>query len=260
MVDSFETILADRDEHTLAITLNRPDALNAINELMIQELGSALDFAEQEQIRVITITGEGRGFCAGADLTAFGKEPGDSIPFLERLQALLVRIAEFRVPVVVGVNGVAMGGGMELVMASDIAIAVEGIRLGDGHTNVGAIPGGGNAVLLPQRLPHSLAMYLLYTGDRVTSEVLKDAGLFLDLVDKEAIGSRLAELAAKIANKSPMAIQHIKRIAREGAAIDDRATAIALEVEANRSYALSHDFAEGVAAFNEKRPPVFLGK
>lgn len=260
MKNAFETVLVERREHVLGITLDRPEALNAINERMIDELDDALDFAEQEQIRAVTITGSGRGFCAGADLTAFGKVPGDSIPFLERLQALFVRIAEFAAPVIVAANGTAMGGGLELILASDIAIAAEGIRIGDGHTNVGAIPGGGSSVLLPQRLPHSLAMYLLFTGERVTSEVLQQAGLFLELAPNESLASRLEEIAQKVASKSPMAIQHIKRIAREGAVIDDRATAIGLEVQANRTYSLSHDFAEGVAAFNEKRQPLFLGK
>src|SRR5699024_7521619 len=118
-----ETISAEKHNHVWDITLNRPDKLNAISDQMLHELDTALDEAEQSDIRIITLTGAGRAFCAGADLSAFGNEPGDSIPFLERLQQLLVRIAEFPAPIIAGVNGTAMGGGLELILACDIALA-----------------------------------------------------------------------------------------------------------------------------------------
>lgn len=257
---SFETILVDDRDYVRAITLNRPDKLNSINDQMIKELHAALDTAAQAEIRIISITGAGRAFCAGADLSGFGNEPGDSIPFLERLQELLVRIAEFPTPVIAGVNGTAMGGGLELILACDFAIAANNVKAGDGHTNVGAIPGGGSSVLLPGRIPSSLALYVLYSGERLSAEALREAGLFVELTAPDDLDDRLTQITSKLAAKSPLALQHIKRLVREGQQIDDRATAMALEIEANRTYTLSHDFAEGVAAFNEKREPHFVGK
>lgn len=259
-MSSFETILIEEHNQVMAITLNRPDKLNAISDLMIQELHIALDDAEQSDIRTITVTGAGRAFCAGADLSAFGNEPGDSIPFLERLQQLLVRIAQFPFPVIAAVNGTAMGGGLELVLACDFAIAADNVKVGDGHTNVGAIPGGGSSVLLPGRIPTGLALYVLYSGERLSAETLREAGLFVELTAPEELAARVGQVADNLAAKSPLALQHIKRLVREGQQIDERATAMALEIEANRTYALSHDFAEGVSAFNEKRTPNFIGK
>lgn len=259
-MSTFETILIEEHNHVLAITLNRPDKLNAINDQMIQELHTALDDVEQSDIRTITVTGAGRAFCAGADLSAFGNEPGDSIPFLERLQQLLVRIAQFPIPVIAAVNGTAMGGGLELILACDFAIAADNVKVGDGHTNVGAIPGGGSSVLLPGRIPTGLALYVLYSGERLSAEALREAGLFVELTASENLAARVGQVADNLAAKSPLALQHIKRLVREGQQIDDRATAMALEIEANRTYALSHDFAEGVSAFNEKRTPNFIGK
>lgn len=257
---AYETILTEQRGHVLAITLNRPDSLNAINDRMIEELNAALDAAEAASTRIITVTGAGRAFCAGADLSAIGQEPGDSVPFLERLQALLVRIAELPSPVIAAVNGVAMGGGLELILAADFAIASDSIKVGDGHTNVGAIPGGGSSVLLAKRVGPSLAAYIIYSGERLTSAQLQQAGLFVELTPPDQLDTRTAEIADKLAGKSPLAMQHIKRLMREGAAIDDRATAMALEVDANRTYSHSHDFTEGVKAFNEKREPHFTGK
>src|SRR5699024_466568 len=100
---------------------------------------------------------------------------------------LLVRIAEFPTPIIAGVNGTAMGGGLELILACDFALAADHIKVGDGHTNVGAIPGGGSSVLLPSRIPTGLALYVLYSGERLSAERLREAGLFIELAPAEEL-------------------------------------------------------------------------
>ena len=251
-------LLTARDGDVLTITLNRPEALNAINAAMVDGMNAILDTAETDGTRVIVITGAGRGFCAGADLMAVGADPAGSTKFLADLQALFVRLAAAPMPVIAAVNGTAMGGGTEFILACDFAIAAESAKVGDGHTNVGVIPGGGGATILPQRVPLGIAKYVVYTGDRLTAQQWLQYGLFAEVVPDAELLERAAALAAKIAAKSPLALREIKGLMGHGPL--DHATGLALELEASRRYASSEDMAEGVAAFAEKRPPRFTGR
>ncbi len=255
-----EEIVASREGAVLTIRLNRPEALNAITGEMVDEIDRLLDTAAEDGTRVVVVTGTGRGFSAGADLIRIGSAPGASQGFLKRLQELLVRIAELPLPVIAAVNGTAMGGGTELILAADFAIAGESVRVGDGHTNVGVIPGGGGAALLHKRVPPGIAKYVVFTGDRLTAQQWLAYGLFAEVVPDAELDARVAVVAARLAEKSPLALREIKRIMRETEAIDDRAAALAVEWRASESYQSSHDFAEGLRAFAEKRKPDFQGR
>lgn len=253
-------ILADRRGDVLTITLNRPDTLNALTLDMVGAIDGLLDAAEADDTRVVVFTGAGRAFCAGADLKAIGTEPGASLPFLERLQALYVRIMGFPAPVIAQVNGTAMGGGTELILACDFAIAADTAKVGDGHLNVGVVPGAGGASILPRRVPAAIAKYVVYTGTRLTAQQWAHYGLFAEVTAPEELDQRVREIADDLAAKSPLALRTAKDVIAKALVIDDPALAMATELEANRGYASSHDMAEGIAAFAEKRPPRFLGR
>jgi len=251
-------ITTTRDGDVLTITLNRPEALNAITPAMVARMGALLDTAEADGTRVIVITGAGRGFCAGADLLAVGADPVGSTRFLADLQALLVRLAGYPMPVIAAVNGTAMGGGTELILAADFAIAAESARVGDGHTNVGVIPGGGGATILSQRVPLAVAKYVVYTGDRLTAQQWLQYGLFAEVVTDTELLERVAVVAERLAAKSPLGLREIKSLMSHGPL--DHATGLAMELDASRRYSSSEDMAEGLAAFAEKRPPRFTGR
>lgn len=251
-------ILSERVDDVLTITLNRPEALNAITQEMVDAMNALLDAAEADGTRVIVLTGAGRAFCAGADLIAVGADPVGSTKFLADLQALFVRLAAFPMPVIAAVNGTAMGGGTEFILACDFAVAADSAKVGDGHTNVGVIPGGGGATILPQRVPLAIAKYVVYTGDRLTAQQWLQYGLFAEVVADAELLERVAALAAKLAAKSPLALREIKGLMSHGPL--DHQTGLALELEASARYASSEDMAEGLAAFAEKRPPRFTGR
>lgn len=257
---SDQPIIVEHDQRVMHITLNRPEVLNAINDDMLVALDAALDAAARDEMRVLTLTGAGRAFCAGADLGAFGSEPGATLPFLGRLQRFLVRLTTFPLPVIAAVNGTAMGGGLELILAADFGIASRAAKVGDGHANVGVIPGGGGATILHHRVPRSVAKYVVYTGTRLTAEEWARHGLFVEVTEPEDLLSRRDALAADVGQKSPLALRSIKRLIAESDDVLDPARALALELEASRAYAATHDMAEGIAAFNEKRAPRFLGR
>ncbi|WP_324651313.1 enoyl-CoA hydratase/isomerase family protein [Georgenia sp. H159] len=254
------TLMAERTGDVLAVTLNRPDSLNAITMEMLDELDAVLDAALTDGTRVVTLTGAGRAFCAGADLSAFGTEPGATLPFLERLQAVLVRITELPLPVVAAVNGTAMGGGLELILASDFAIAAESAKVGDGHTNVGVIPGGGGATVLHHRVPPAIAKYVVFTGGRLTAAQWQTYGLFAEVVPGDELAERTGQVAARLAAKSPLALRSIKALMARTREVTNPATALGMELAANVEYSTSFDMAEGVRAFNEKRTPRFRGE
>lgn len=255
-----DEIVVTRERSVLTIRLNRPHALNAITDEMVYRIGRTLDEAEGDDTRVVVFTGTGRGFCAGADLLRIGTAPGASQAFLKTLQQLFVRIAELPKPVIAAVNGTAMGGGTELILAADFAIAADGAKVGDGHTNVGVIPGAGGAALLHKRVPPSIAKYVVYTGDRLTAREWLQYGLFAQVVPDDELGSRVAAIAARLAEKSPLGLRAIKQVMRETEAIDDRAEALEVEWQALEEYSRSSDYAEGLRAFAEKRTPTFLGR
>jgi enoyl-CoA hydratase/carnithine racemase len=255
-----EEIVASREGSVLTILLNRPESLNAVTAEMIDEIDHLLDTAAGDGTRVVVVTGTGRGFSAGVDLGQVGDDPGAAEELLKRLQALLVRIAEFPVPVIASVNGTAMGGGTELILACDFAIAAESAKVGDGHTNVGVIPAGGGAALLHKRVPPAVAKYVVFTGDRLTARQWLQYGLFVEVVPDDELAARVATVAQGIAGKSPLGLRAIKRVMRESEAVTDRAQALGLEWRAVEHYRSSYDYAEGMKAFSEKRKPKFLGR
>jgi enoyl-CoA hydratase/carnithine racemase len=253
-------LLAERRGDVLTITLNRPDALNAITIEMIDGIDELLDTVEPQRIRVIVLTGAGRAFSAGLDVKALGTEPGASLPALERFAAILTRLVEVPVPVIAQVNGLAMGGGTELILAADFAIAADNAEVGDGHTNIGVIPGGGGATILPRRVPVTVAKYVIYTGGRLTAHEWLRHGLFAEVVPADELAAHAAEVADSIARKSPLALAIIKQLIADSSGDTDTATSLARELDANRRYSTSEDMAEGLAAFADKRAPRFVGR
>lgn len=255
------TIAVDHADRVAWITLDRPDRLNTINDQMVTEIGETLDQVERDgETRVVVVTGRGRAFCAGADLAA-DADAFDRIPaFVERTQELLLRLRALPLPVIAAVNGLAMGGGLELALSADVVVAAAGAPIGDGHANVGVLPGAGGATVLPRRIGPGLAKYLLFTGDTVPAEDLHHAGLVARLFPPEQLLAGTGEIAARIAEKSPLQLRAVKRLVAEGLSADSEAAALRLELAAVREHVRSHDMAEGVSAFLDKRPPAYLGR
>ena len=264
VITDYRTILVEETGPVAWLTLNRPKSLNTMNDAMITEIGEALDrFETGGTVRIVALTGSGRAFCAGADLAppeGADVDPGALLPFIERAQDLLIRLRNSPLIMIAAINGVTMGGGLELALAADIVVAAAGARIGDGHANVGVIPGAGGATVLPRRISPALAKYLLFTGDTVSAEELQAAGLVARVFPAEELRAETQRIADRVAAKSPLASSIVKRLVDEGIAAPDEAVAIRAELREMRTYAHSHDMAEGIRAFFAHRPPVYLGR
>jgi enoyl-CoA hydratase len=260
-----ESITFSRRGAALWIELNRPHALNSISPQMIDELHGALDEAERDaDVRAVVITGAGRAFCAGADLKAVASMPGAgnsnaaTIAFLDAVRRLADRIEQFRLPVIAAVNGLAIAGGFELVLACDLVVAAESARLGDGHAKYGLLPGGGGSVRLPRRVGVTRAKYLMFTAEYLTSAELASWGLVSIVAPDAELHAVVEALVKKLAEKSPLGLQRMKQLVGDGL---DQPVEIAMRAEQIVSELHLHagDRAEGLAAFLEKRTPNFLG-
>lgn len=261
----YETIdLIDQDKH-VAITLNRPEALNSISPAMIDDLNAALDTIEnRRQLCALSISGNGRAFCAGADLKAAKERMGGAdaatvnSQFLDALRRLLLRIEAFPTPVIAAVNGLALAGGLELVMACDLVIAVENAKFGDAHANYGLVPGGGNSVRLPRKIGPTRAKQLIFTGAFMPARQMLDWGLVNLVAPDHGLTQAIAELVASLADKSPIGLRRMKRMVDDGLE-QSRDAALRYELALNAQHAASYDRVEGLAAFAEKRKPQFKG-
>ncbi len=246
------------------MTLNRPSALNAITPSIVEGIARALDSAENDpSVVAIVLTGEGRAFCAGADLKFVRSQTqGDEAAvsrFLNSILALMARLEKFPRPVIAAINGLALAGGLELVLCCDLVVAARSAKLGDAHANFGLLPGGGSSVRLPRKIGPTRAKYLLYTADFLPAETLRDWGLVNEVVEDGELGAATGRLIGRLATKSTLVLRRMKALVDDGLE-QPVETALRQELLASEVHAFSHDMREGLAAFEEKRKPNFLGR
>jgi len=243
------------------IRLNRPDALNALNPELLGDLSSALAEVERnEGIKALVVRGEGRAFCSGADLTYFQTafaSPAELSAFGRRINACLFQLEELPVPVIAVVHGFALAGGLELMLACDLAIAAQDAHIGDQHANVGLMPGGGATQRLPRRIGMQRAMELMTTGRWLSGAEAAEWGLVLRSVPAGDLDQALEELLVPLRTKSRPGLGWIKSVALAGQHLPLR-DGVALESLAFVQYvATSPHPSEGIQAFKEKRRPEF---
>lgn len=262
-------VLRERRGAGLWLRLNRPDGLNGITPGVLSGLRAGLDGATDDpDVRAVVLTGQGRAFCAGADLhhvssladvPAPAGSPSARIGFLREVRALFDRIEAFGKPVVAAVNGLALGGGMELLLTADFAIAARSARLGDGHAVYGQVPGGGASVRLVRRLGLSTAKYLMYTGTLFPAEHFLGTDLLVDVVDDDELETTIEALVETLASRSPVALAAMKALA-DAAHDTPQPVALDREIETVAIHEHSADWLEGITAFAEKRTPHFPGR
>jgi 2-(1,2-epoxy-1,2-dihydrophenyl)acetyl-CoA isomerase len=248
------------------LTLNRPQALNSFTTAMHAELLGALDAAaEDAQVRCVVVTGAGRGFCAGQDLSdpaiapdlSPGAEPKDIGALIERCyRPLALRLRSMPVPVIAAVNGVAAGAGANLALNCDIVIAARSASFLQAFSKIGLIPDCGGTWLLPRLVGRARALALAMIGDKLPAEAAERIGLIWQCVDDAALSDTAGALAAKLAAMPTKALVQT-RLALDAAGRMDLDEALQREAELQRALGFSHDYLEGAAAFLQKRSPSF---
>lgn len=246
------------DKGVLLLTLNRPEALNALNTSLLGNLSAALDTAEANpEVRAVVLTGSERAFAAGADINEMAARDLVGI-FQDPRVAYWHRIARFPKPLIAAVNGFALGGGCELAMHADILIAGENAKFGQPEINLGIMPGAGGTQLLTRAVGISKAMQMALTGEPINAQQALAAGLVSEVCPTELTVERAQAIAEVIASKAPLAVQLIKEAVHK--AVDtDLATGLRFERHAFTLLAGTADRQEGLAAFQEKRRPEFKG-
>lgn len=252
------TVLVERHDSAVTLTLNRPAKRNAINSQMRAEIATALaELDADSAVRVVMLTGAGAAFCAGVDLADPGAPADGSAAPAPRPVA--EPLWGFRKPVVAAINGAAVGGGLELALACDIRLAATGARMGLTEVRLGSLPGSGGTQLLPRVVGLGNAARLLFTGELVDAEEALRMGLVTQVVDADQLAAVAGELVARISEAAPLSLIAAKEALR--AAYDmPFGQGQALERSLWAELAGTADRAEGRAAFRDKRSPRFVGR
>ena len=257
----FKFIIVERPKPEYArITINRPEVMNALNIEVRKELLGALDDLEQDpSVRVVVLTGAGeRAFSAGADIKMLQTmSPYTAREYLKISKGAAERIEKFPKPVIACINGYAIGGGLELALACDIAVASDDSKFGQSEINVGIIPGVGGTQRLPRLVGLKKAKEMIFTGDLIDSATALEIGLINAVVPRKELATYVENLAMKIASKSPLILSLAKQaLNRSSTGLKD-----GLDYE-SALFSLcfsSNDQKEGAKAFLEKRKPLFKG-
>ena len=257
----YQDIIYTKEGHIATITLNRPERMNAFSIAMIDSIQRALqDAASDDEIRVIVVTGAGRGFCAGLDL----KEPPDfrgGFSGQTTMQAPPLPLIVFSIdkPIIAAINGAAIGWGLELALLCDIRVAAENARIGDRHLNYNVIADNGGLFILPRLVGWAKACEISFTGQLMDGKEAERIGLVNKAVPPEQLEAATREMADVIASKPPLAVQLTKRAMRDSLSSDLKTTqdyAIVLL----RQLVGSEDFGEAMKALMEGREAQFKGR
>ncbi|MFQ5899382.1 MAG: enoyl-CoA hydratase/isomerase family protein [Candidatus Methylomirabilia bacterium] len=244
------------------VVLNRPDHLNAINEGLLEDLGRVCEAFERDPtIKVVTLTGAGRAFCAGADLKAvqeLAPDPARWDQFIRLWHRVFNRIEALPMPVIAGVHGFALAGGLELALVADLILADEEARLGDQHANFGLVAGGGGSQRLPRLIGVRRAKELMLLGGWLTAREALEWGLVNRLAPAGKLEEAVHESAAALARKSGSANRTVKVLLNRALDVD-LGSGLETEIALVGAHMRSADAVEGLRAFAEKRTPVFSG-
>jgi 2-(1,2-epoxy-1,2-dihydrophenyl)acetyl-CoA isomerase len=266
---SDSTVLYEARGAVALVTLNRPQNLNSFDARMHEDLRAALDRIEGDpSIRAMVLTGAGRGFCAGADLSGFDVTPGpdqvqraDPGPIIEKQFNPSVRkLVGLRVPTIAAINGVAAGAGASIAMACDVAIAAPGASFIQAFSKIGLIPDAGGTWFLVKKLGLARAMGCAMLGDKVAARDAKEWGLIWDVAPdgQDCVRTAMA-LAQRLAALPTKALVETRRVLR-AAASNDLDAQLDLERDTQSALGRTHDYLEGVTAFLQKRAPQFKGE
>ncbi|HYR97236.1 MAG TPA: enoyl-CoA hydratase-related protein [Candidatus Binatus sp.] len=259
---AYTNLRLERAGAVATLTLDRPRALNALDEETLRELARAIrDIRRDAALRALVVTGAGeKAFSAGADIPAMARMSASDGHAYSRLgHDVLARLEALAIPVIAAVNGVALGGGLELALACDLILASERARLGQPEINLGLIPGFGGTQRLVRRIGQTRAREVIYLGHPLAAEDALRVGLVNRVVPPGQLAEEAARLAAELAAKPPVALAQAKR-ATAVAADADLETGCRYEVEAFAVAFASEDRVEGLTAFLDKRPPIWKGK
>jgi len=258
---SYETITVEKRNAVAVLTINRPDKLNALNKLVHRESVTALDELRRDKsIRVLVFTGAGeKSFVAGADISEFQEQTPVSQRDLFHEKTLFNSIDTFPKPVIAMINGFCLGGGNELALACDLRVCSENAKFSQPEINLGLIPGGGGTQRLARLIGEGRAMEIMLTGDMIDAQTAFKFGLVNHVYPLAELEEKTMELANKIADKAPIALQ----LAKEAVKFASRSNldeGLRREVDLFALCFSTEDKQEGVSAFLEKRKAVFKGK
>jgi len=254
-----------RVEHTgrvTVVTLTRPERLNAIDTPTVEALGAAIaELSRSDDVGALVVTGEGRAFSAGADISELAtfERPAAFTEFIGRLADAYDALARLSVPSVAAINGMALGGGLELALACDLRVAAPAARLGAPEVRLGLLPGAGGTARLTRMVPPAVAKQLLLTGEPITAADAWRLGLVNEVVEHGTALGRTLELAAQLASLPGLALAAAKMLVDEGARMS-LADAVSLERQTVSTLFGTDDRIEGLDAFLHRRPPSFSGR
>jgi len=248
-----------REGAVLTVTLNRPDVLNALNATMHKELAAALKEAGDPAVRAVVLTGAGRGFCVGQDLTEFRDLPGDIGRRLRKnYHPNVLAIRRLEKPVIAAVNGAAAGAGLSIACACDIRLAADSASFVPAFINIGLIPDSGGSYFVTRLLGYARAFEWMTSGRKLSAAEAQAWGLVSEVVEGETLVERSAEVAGQLAAMPTRGVGMTKRLFDRAAtsALEEQ---LELEAQLQTAATQTGDFKEGVAAFLEKREPRFTG-